>query len=107
MSNIPAHVASPSAREREAASRPVGVRGLSLASVAAYVLLFALTMYFLTPLYWLTLAATIASLPPLGEATRRFSAEQEGLQMLSLPHARPPNGSWPRPRPRNPMRPLA
>ncbi|HEY7779296.1 MAG TPA: carbohydrate ABC transporter permease [Ktedonobacterales bacterium] len=58
MSNIPAHVASPSAREREAASRPVGVRGLSLASVAAYVLLFALTMYFLTPLYWLTLAAT-------------------------------------------------
>jgi multiple sugar transport system permease protein len=39
-------------------SRPIGVRGLSQASVAAYILLFALTVYFLTPLYWLMIAAT-------------------------------------------------
>jgi multiple sugar transport system permease protein len=59
MVNVPAQAASRSGRStRETGSRPVGVRSFSLASISAYVLLFALTVYFLTPLYWLALAAT-------------------------------------------------
>ena len=58
MATGPVKVASRSARERETMARPIGVRGFSLASIAAYVLLFALTAYFLTPLYWLAVAAT-------------------------------------------------
>jgi multiple sugar transport system permease protein len=56
MANVPVQVASRSAREQTL--RPIGVRSFSPASIAAYVLLFALTIYFLTPLYWLALAAT-------------------------------------------------
>ena len=36
----------------------IGVRQFSLRTVAAYVFLGALTIYFLTPLYWLAIAAT-------------------------------------------------
>jgi multiple sugar transport system permease protein len=39
-------------------ARPVGLRPFGLKNVAAYVLLIALTVYCLTPLYWLVVAAT-------------------------------------------------
>src|SRR5258708_4966959 len=39
-------------------ARPVGLRPFGLRNLAAYVLLIALTVYCLTPLYWLVVAAT-------------------------------------------------
>ncbi len=39
-------------------ARPVGLRPFGLRNMAAYVLLIALTVYCLTPLYWLVVAAT-------------------------------------------------
>jgi multiple sugar transport system permease protein len=39
-------------------ARPVGLRPFGLRNIAAYVLLIALTVYCLTPLYWLVVAAT-------------------------------------------------
>ncbi|HKS70348.1 MAG TPA: carbohydrate ABC transporter permease [Ktedonobacterales bacterium] len=38
--------------------RPVGIRPFGPKNILAYVLLIALTIYFLTPLYWLAIAAT-------------------------------------------------
>jgi multiple sugar transport system permease protein len=60
MANVfaPVQVASASARERERAPRPIGVRSFGPPSIAAYILLFALTLYFLTPIYWLAIATT-------------------------------------------------
>ena len=60
MANVfaPVQVDLARTRERERAPRPIGVRSFGPPSIAGYVLLFALTLYFLTPLYWLALAAT-------------------------------------------------
>jgi multiple sugar transport system permease protein len=57
MANVPltAEVQRPRGDDR---ARPVGLRPFGLRNIAAYVLLIALTVYCLTPLYWLVIAAT-------------------------------------------------
>ena len=58
MADMPLTVDRRSARGDVHAKRPVGVRAFGPKSILAYVLLLALTVYFLTPLYWLAIAAT-------------------------------------------------
>jgi multiple sugar transport system permease protein len=57
MANVPltAEVQRPRGDDR---ARPAGLRPFGLRNIAAYVLLIALTVYCLTPLYWLVVAAT-------------------------------------------------
>lgn len=58
MATVPHAEESRPARADSQARRPVGVRAFGPKNILAYVLLFALTVYFLTPLYWLAVAAT-------------------------------------------------
>ncbi|HEU5343277.1 MAG TPA: carbohydrate ABC transporter permease [Ktedonobacterales bacterium] len=66
MANMPVSVVARAIRRRgsrdggreDGARRLVGVRAFGARSIVAYVLLFALTVYFLTPLYWLAISAT-------------------------------------------------
>ena len=57
MANVPL-TAEPRPTRGDDRSRPVGLRPLGLKNIAAYVLLIALTVYCLTPLFWLFVAAT-------------------------------------------------
>ena len=57
MANVPLTAEVQRARGDDRA-RPVGLRPFGLRNIAAYVLLIALTVYCLTPLYWLVVAAT-------------------------------------------------
>jgi len=57
MANVP--LAADAGRDRtDGQPRPVGVRAFGPRTLAAYVLLIALTVYCLTPLFWLVVAAT-------------------------------------------------
>jgi multiple sugar transport system permease protein len=58
MANVPLVVESRRAQRDDRARRPVGVRSLGLKNIAAYIVLIALTVYCLTPLYWLIIAST-------------------------------------------------
>ncbi len=58
MAHVPLAAGSRPARADSHSRRPVGVRAFGPKNILAYVLLFALTVYFLTPLYWLAIAAT-------------------------------------------------
>jgi multiple sugar transport system permease protein len=58
MANVPLVVESRHAQKNDRARRPVGVRTLGLKNIAAYIVLIALTVYCLTPLYWLIIAST-------------------------------------------------
>lgn len=58
MGNVPLVVDSRRTQKGDNARRPIGVRSFGPKSLIAYVVLVALTVYCLTPLYWLILAAT-------------------------------------------------
>ena len=58
MANVTMNAQPEITRGDDNARRLVGVRAFSSKSIVAYVLLFALTLYFLTPLYWLAISAT-------------------------------------------------
>jgi multiple sugar transport system permease protein len=58
MANVPLDVEPRAVRKGDRAQPLIGVRPFGPRNVAAYVLLFALTVYFLTPLYWLAVSAT-------------------------------------------------
>lgn len=58
MANVPITVKPRRTQESSLSHRPVGVRAVGARSLVGYVLLLALTVYCLTPLYWLVLAAT-------------------------------------------------
>ncbi|HEX6540649.1 MAG TPA: carbohydrate ABC transporter permease [Ktedonobacterales bacterium] len=58
MANVPMTVEPQITRRDDSARRPVGVQAFGPGSIVAYILLFALTLYFLTPLYWLAISAT-------------------------------------------------
>jgi multiple sugar transport system permease protein len=58
MANVTMNAQPEITRGDDNARRLVGVRAFSPKSIVAYVLLFALTLYFLTPLYWLAISAT-------------------------------------------------
>jgi len=58
MANVTMNVQPETSRESGGAQKLVGVRAFGPKSIVAYILLFALTMYFLTPLYWLAISAT-------------------------------------------------
>jgi multiple sugar transport system permease protein len=55
---MPLDVEPRPARRGDRAQPLIGVRPFGPRNIAAYVLLFALTVYFLTPLYWLAVSAT-------------------------------------------------
>lgn len=57
MANVPL-TAEVQRTRRDDRARPVGLRPFGLRNIAAYILLIALTVYCLTPLYWLVVAAT-------------------------------------------------
>ncbi len=58
MANVTMNAQPEITRGDDNARRLVGVRAFSSKSIVAYILLFALTLYFLTPLYWLAISAT-------------------------------------------------
>lgn len=58
MANVPLNVESRRTHTDDRAQRLVGVRSFGPRNIVAYVALIALTVYCLTPLYWLILAAT-------------------------------------------------
>ena len=58
MANVTMNVQPETSRESSGAQKLVGVRAFGPKSIVAYILLFALTIYFLTPLYWLAIGAT-------------------------------------------------
>ena len=58
MANVTMNVQPEITRGDDSARRPVGVRAFGPKSIVAYILLFGLTVYFLTPLYWLAISAT-------------------------------------------------
>ncbi|MEO7001067.1 MAG: carbohydrate ABC transporter permease [Ktedonobacterales bacterium] len=61
MANLPLDAPSATRRSRRTGDHErqlIGVRQLSLKNIVAYVFLVALTVYFLTPLYWLALSST-------------------------------------------------
>ena len=61
MANIPFDATSEERRTRRSGDgerRLVGARGFSVKNVLAYVFLAVMTVYFLTPLYWLALSST-------------------------------------------------
>lgn len=58
MTDMPLAVDRQPGRGDDHARRPVGVRAFGPKNILAYILLLALTVYFLTPLYWLAIAAT-------------------------------------------------
>ena len=58
MANVTMNAQPEITRGDDNARRLLGVRAFSSKSIVAYVLLFALTLYFLTPLYWLAISAT-------------------------------------------------
>ncbi len=57
MANVPLVVESGSAVRNDRA-RPVGTRSFGLSNIVAYIVLIAITVYSLTPLFWLLVAAT-------------------------------------------------
>jgi multiple sugar transport system permease protein len=58
MTNMPLSTETRRAQTRSGEPRLVGVRAFSLKTIPGYILLIALTVYCLTPLYWLAIAAT-------------------------------------------------
>lgn len=58
MANVPLDVEPRVARKGIRAQQMVGVRPFGPKNIVAYLLLVALSVYFLTPLYWLIVAAT-------------------------------------------------
>ena len=58
MANVTMNVQPEITRGDDSARRPVGARAFGPKSIVAYILLFGLTVYFLTPLYWLAISAT-------------------------------------------------
>ena len=58
MANVTVNVQPETSRGSGSAQKLVGVRAFGPKSIVAYILLFALTIYFLTPLYWLAIGAT-------------------------------------------------
>ncbi|HET9979395.1 MAG TPA: carbohydrate ABC transporter permease [Ktedonobacterales bacterium] len=58
MANVTVNMQPETSRGSGGAQKLVGVRAFGPKSIVAYILLFALTIYFLTPLYWLAIGAT-------------------------------------------------
>jgi multiple sugar transport system permease protein len=58
MANMPLTVDSQRTSTREGAKRPIGARSLSSKTVIGYAILAVMTIYCLTPIYWLAIAAT-------------------------------------------------
>ncbi|HLJ81286.1 MAG TPA: carbohydrate ABC transporter permease, partial [Ktedonobacterales bacterium] len=58
MANVPLVVESRPPQKEDQARRPIGTRALGPRSIAGYILLIAIAVYCLTPLYWLVVAAT-------------------------------------------------
>ena len=58
MANVPLVLESRPTHKEDRARPPVGARAFGPKSIAAYILLIALAVYCLTPLYWLVVAAT-------------------------------------------------
>ena len=58
MTDAPLALEPRRAKPRDHARRLVGVRALSPKTISGYVLLLVMTVYCLTPIYWLTVAAT-------------------------------------------------
>jgi multiple sugar transport system permease protein len=58
MANVPLVVESQRTQREDGVRPPVGARALGPKNIVGYILLIALAVYSLTPLYWLILAAT-------------------------------------------------